>query len=77
CYGSEDDQCACSDIQVSDDRVNWESISNKTSFTPGSCEDRWINVPFKSPVTAKYIRIIVATSYYVSMDEAEVWAFAE
>ncbi|MDE6870925.1 MAG: DUF1735 domain-containing protein [Bacteroidales bacterium] len=77
CYGSEYDQFAFSDIQVSDDRVNWESISNKTSFTPVICEDLWINVPFKSPVTAKYIRIIVATSYYVSMDEAEVWAFAE
>lgn len=75
-YGSTYDQFDITDIQISNDREKWESISNETRFTPVMI-DNWIDIPLKTPVTTRYFRVIVAASYYVSMYQAEMWAPAE
>lgn len=86
-YGPEFDQFDITDIQISNDRENWESISNETRFTPVVTEypneaypdypDYIIELPLKNPVSCRYFRVIVATSYYVSMYKAEMWGPAE
>lgn len=76
-FGPEYDQFDITDIQISDDREKWESISLGTRFTPVIGDDLWINIQLKKPVTTTYFRVVVATSYYVSMFQAEMWAPAE
>ena len=72
-YGSRYDRFTIADVQISDDRVNWESLSMGISFSPVFSSDSWIPIQLKKPVTAKYFRVIVNTSYYISMDEAQFW----
>lgn len=86
-YGPTYDQFDITDIQISNDRENWESISNETRFTPvvttytyedyPDYPDYIIELPLKNPVSCRYFRVIVATSYYVSMYQAEMWGPAE
>lgn len=76
-YGPQYDKFSISDIQISDDRQKWESISAGVSFTPTIESDMWINIQLKKAVKAKYFRVVVATSYYVSMNECELYAPAE
>jgi len=76
-YGPQYDKFDISDIQISNNREKWESISLETRFTPTIDAGNWINIQLKKPVTAQYFRVVVKTSYYVSMDEAEMWAPGE
>lgn len=73
-YGSSRDKFTIADVQISNDRQNWESLSLGIEFAPVFSDDNWVPVQLKNPVTAKYFRLIIKTSYYMSMDEAELWA---
>lgn len=75
-YGPDFDQFDIADIQISNDRENWESISNETVFTP-VINDYVIDLPLKEPVDCRYFRVIVNTHYGVSMYQAEMWGPAE
>ncbi|MGM9737385.1 MAG: glycoside hydrolase family 18 [Candidatus Cryptobacteroides sp.] len=73
-FGPSRDKFTIADVQISNDRENWESLSLGIEFAPVFPDDNWIPVQLKNPVTAKYFRLIIKTSYYMSMDEAELWA---
>ncbi|MCM1501236.1 MAG: glycoside hydrolase family 18 [Bacteroidales bacterium] len=76
-YGGTTDSFDISDIQISNDREKWESISLGVSFTPEANSDKWIEVNLKKAVTAKYFRVVCATKNRISMDEFELWTPAE
>lgn len=73
-YSSYYDIFTIADVQISNDRENWESLSLGIEFEPVFSDEDWIPIQLKKPVTARYFRVIVKTSYYISMDEAELWA---
>lgn len=74
-YGPDYESFTVLDVQISDDRENWESLSLGIEFEPQFSDDLWISIQLKQAVTARYFRVIVtlASGYYLSMDEAELW----
>lgn len=78
-YGADYEAFTVLDVQISNDRENWESLSLGIEFQPQFSEDLWISIPLKETVTARYFRVIVTlqTYYYLSMDEAELWGPAD
>lgn len=71
-YGSTYDRFTVGELQASDDRANWDILSSNT-FSPVMDSDNWVYIQLKKPVRARYVRMVLYVSYYLSINEIEVY----
>lgn len=75
-YGSAYDRFTVESVQTSSDRTNWDIISSN-EFTPVMDSDKWVYIALKKPVKARYFRIVIKCSYYISIDEFQIYGPAK